>query len=67
MATHPNIDRVNELLKQIPDLPSHRQRIDASGHNLSFVRKIVPKNPNAPAELVQLLALKDKELMKKAA
>ena len=64
---HPNIERVNQILATVElGLPSHRRRIDASGHNLQFLRKIMPKNDAAPQELKELLALKDKELMKVA-
>lgn len=67
MAHHPNIERVNELLKNPElDLPAFRQRIDASGHNLKFIRKVIPKNAKAPEELKTLLAMNDKELMKVA-
>lgn len=67
MATHPNIDRVNELLKNPElNLPIFRQRIDASGHNVKFVRKVVTSHPKAPEELKTLLAMKDKDLMKVA-
>jgi hypothetical protein len=67
MAQHPNIERVNQILASVElGLPAHRRRIDASGHNVPFLRKILPKNEAAPQELKDLMALKDKELMKVA-
>lgn len=67
-SNHPNIERLNELLKQNDlGLPAHRTRVDASGHNLKFLRKALPRNPNCPEEVKTLLALSDKELMAKAA
>ena len=48
------------------DLPGHRQRVDASGHNVKFLRKVVPAHPKASSELKALIALNDKELMKVA-
>lgn len=67
MAQHPNIERVNELLKNPElELPTFRQRIDASGHNVKFIRKVIAKHPKAPEELKTLLAMNDKELMKVA-
>lgn len=62
--THPNLNRLNELLKDPKfELPVHRQRVDASGHNLKFVRKVIPAHPKACDEIKTLLAMKDKELM----
>jgi hypothetical protein len=67
MAHHPNVERVNQILATVDlGLPNFRRRIDASGNNLKFLRKIVPANDAAPQELKYLLALKDKELMKVA-
>lgn len=65
MATqHPNIDRLNELLKKHDlGLPSHRTTVNASGHNLKFLRKAIPSHPTCPQEIKDLLALSDKELM----
>lgn len=64
MALHPNLDRLNELLKNAAlNLPTHRQRADASGHNLKFLRKVIPANAAATKEIKNLLAMKDKELM----
>lgn len=64
MALHPNLDRLNELLKNADlNLPLHRQRADASGHNLKFLRKVIPAHPAANDEIKNLLTMKDKELM----
>lgn len=61
---HPNLDRLNELLKNPAfDLPPHRQRVDASGHNLKFIRKVIPNHPAANDEVKSLVAMKDKDLM----
>lgn len=62
--SHNNLNRLNELLKN-PDyaLPVHRQRVDASGHNLKFIRKVIPKHPKACDEIKSLLTMKDKDLM----
>ena len=67
MAQHPNIDRVNELLKNPEfNLPQFRQRVDASGNNLKFVRKVIMNHPKACPEIKGLLSMKDKELLKVA-
>lgn len=71
MSNHPNLARLNELLKDPAlALPIHRIRVDASGHNLKFLRKAIPQNVHASPELKDLLAMNDKQLMaveKKAA
>lgn len=62
--SHNNLNRLNELLKNPAfELPVHRQRVDASGHNLKFIRKVIPKHSAACDEVKALLALKDKDLM----
>lgn len=62
--SHANLNRLNELLKNPAfALPLHRQRVDASGHNLKFIRKVIPKHAAACDEMRTLLAMKDKDLM----
>jgi hypothetical protein len=64
MANHPNLDRLNELLKQTNlGLPAHRTSVNASGHNLKFLRKALPSNDKCPQEIKDLLAMADKDLM----
>lgn len=59
-----NLDKLNSLLRN-PKLgiPDFRAQVDKSGSNLTWLKKNLPKNCNANAELLKLVSLDIKSLL----
>lgn len=58
MSSHPNLDRLNTLLRQTRlGLPPFRAQVDPSGRNLKWLKKVVPGNEACTTELREMLEM----------
>jgi len=64
MTVYPNLDKLNALLRvERLGLPEFRSRVDSSGRNLKWLKKIVLASPHASLELKRLLSISQTELL----
>lgn len=61
------LDELNQLLQKNSKalgLPSFRSEVSASGNNLPWLKKMMPRNPNCPERLKELVQKPIQELLR---
>jgi hypothetical protein len=64
MVIYPNLARLNTALQKARlGIPEFRSRVDPSGRNLQWLKKVVPQKPSCTPEIIELLNMEQKELL----